>query len=120
MGIPEETHDAEKSPAHMLIMRRRTSGCDVRSLCEFKGHSFWHDGIVVSVQGNGSMVIGALEASSTGWASVGIPGTPGVMQGANAIIVKQCTTCSTGAAATLCKQITQSYINMPLHIVWQP
>ena len=48
-------------------------------------------------QGNGSALLGALQsAGNDGWAGFGFPTTPGVMEGASAIVVKACASCASG------------------------
>ena len=50
------------------------------------------------MQGNGSVMAAAIESGNPiFWAGYGIPSTPGQMVGANAIIVKPCSSCPTGA-----------------------
>lgn len=54
---------------------------------------------ILGMQGNGSILYGALESSSTTqWAGFGLAQTADQMIGANAIIVKPCSSCSTGAS----------------------
>ena len=49
------------------------------------------------MQGNGSLLRAALEVTSTNsWAGFAFPAQSGRMVGANAIIVRPCTSCSSG------------------------
>ena len=48
---------------------------------------------------------GAMEAVTNGWLGFGLPSTPGVMQGASALIAKPCPTCPSGTTESLCSYI---------------
>ena len=67
------------------------------------------------MQGNGSVMTGALTCGNGGgWCGWGVPSTPGQMVGANAVIVKACGSCPTGAFALLPHSMMTSRF---LHVV---
>lgn len=53
------------------------------------------------LQGSGSLITAAMECANSGWCGWGFPANPGSMIGTSALIVKQCSTCPTGAATPL-------------------